>query len=87
MGGGDEGKEEERVNGDCVNGASGALCEDEPTHLPLGIAISHLSKTYSSWLPWKQGRVEAVKDLCLNFYEGQITAFLGQNGAGKTTTM
>ena len=86
MNGGDE--EEESVDCDSGDGVSGALCEDEPTHLPLGIAVSHLSKTYSSWLPWKRGRkVEAVKDLCLNFYEGQITAFLGHNGAGKTTTM
>lgn len=23
----------------------------------------------------------------MNFYEGQITSFLGHNGAGKTTTM
>jgi ATP-binding cassette subfamily A (ABC1) protein 1 len=29
----------------------------------------------------------AVEDLNLNFYEGQITSFLGHNGAGKTTTM
>ena len=27
------------------------------------------------------------EDLNLNFYEGQITSFLGHNGAGKTTTM
>jgi len=29
----------------------------------------------------------AVKDVCLNMYNGQITALLGHNGAGKTTTM
>ncbi|NXI52583.1 ABCA1 protein, partial [Chloroceryle aenea] len=29
----------------------------------------------------------AVDGLTLNFYEGQITSFLGHNGAGKTTTM
>ena len=32
-------------------------------------------------------RKVAVKDLCLNMYQGQITALLGHNGAGKTTTM
>ncbi len=32
-------------------------------------------------------RQVAVEDLSLNFYEGQITSFLGHNGAGKTTTM
>lgn len=32
-------------------------------------------------------RDPAVKNLSLNFYEGQITALLGHNGAGKTTVM
>lgn len=30
---------------------------------------------------------EAVKDLTLNMFEGQITVLLGHNGAGKTTTL
>ncbi|XP_064150869.1 phospholipid-transporting ATPase ABCA3-like [Loxodonta africana] len=30
---------------------------------------------------------EAVRDLTLNLYEGQITALLGHNGAGKTTVL
>ena len=45
--------------------------------------------TYSSSYPIKvypNGKV-AVEDLSLNFYEGQITSFLGHNGAGKTTTI
>jgi ATP-binding cassette subfamily A (ABC1) protein 1 len=46
----------------------------------LGVSIQHLSKVYDN------GKV-AVEDLTLNFYEGQITSFLGHNGAGKTTTM
>ena len=45
-----------------------------------GVSIKHLHKVYSN------GKV-AVEDLNLNFYEGQITSFLGHNGAGKTTTM
>ena len=68
-------------------GATGKKFEEEPTHLPRGIAISRLSKTYHSGLPWQRKEVKAVSDLSLNFYEGQITAFLGHNGAGKTTTM
>ncbi len=43
-------------------------------------------QAYYSWW-WKRNKVEAVKDLSLNFYEGWISAFLGHNGAGKTTTM
>ena len=54
--------------------------EREPNHLPLGVSVQHLHKVYSN------GKV-AIEDLSLNFYEGQITSFLGHNGAGKTTTM
>nr|KAG5702169.1 hypothetical protein BaRGS_033881 [Batillaria attramentaria] len=43
------------------------------------------------FLPYTQlvhnGKKLAVDDLTINFYEGQITSFLGHNGAGKTTTM
>ncbi|XP_019618294.1 PREDICTED: ATP-binding cassette sub-family A member 1-like [Branchiostoma belcheri] len=55
--------------------------EKEPTHLPLGVGIQNLTKVY------KEGNKLAVDGLSLNFYEGQITSFLGHNGAGKTTTM
>ena len=54
--------------------------EKEPTHLTLGVSIQNLVKVY------KNGKL-AVDGLNLNFYEGQITSFLGHNGAGKTTTM
>ncbi|KAF0287166.1 ATP-binding cassette sub-family A member 1 [Amphibalanus amphitrite] len=54
--------------------------EAEPTNLPLGVAVQHLRKVYAN------GKV-AVEDMSLNFYEGQITSFLGHNGAGKTTTI
>ncbi len=54
--------------------------EKEPQHLPLGVSIQHLHKVYSN------GKV-AIEDLNLNFYQGQITSFLGHNGAGKTTTI
>ena len=30
---------------------------------------------------------QAVRDLTLNMFEGQITVVLGHNGAGKTTTL
>ena len=77
-------------------------CEKDPRHLPLGIAIDRLTKvsphlvyvqslyglplqSYPAW-PWQE-HDPAVKNLSLNFYEGQITALLGHNGAGKTTVM
>uniref|UniRef100_A0A8C5STU4 P-type phospholipid transporter n=1 Tax=Laticauda laticaudata TaxID=8630 RepID=A0A8C5STU4_LATLA len=55
--------------------------EEEPSHLPLGVSIKNLVKVY------RDGKKLAVDGLTLNFYEGQITSFLGHNGAGKTTTM
>nr|CAB3219608.1 ATP-binding cassette sub-family A member 1-like [Phallusia mammillata] len=54
--------------------------EPEPSNLQLGVAVHNIRKVYSN------GKV-AVDDLSLNFYEDQITSFLGHNGAGKTTTM
>jgi ATP-binding cassette, subfamily A (ABC1), member 1 len=54
--------------------------EEEPTSLQVGVALKSLSKTYSN------GKI-ALSNLSLNFYQNQITAFLGHNGAGKTTTM
>eukprot|EP00062_Callorhinchus_milii_P022064 gi/632979492/ref/XP_007906500.1/ PREDICTED: ATP-binding cassette sub-family A member 1-like [Callorhinchus milii] len=55
--------------------------EEEPTHLPLGVSIQNLVKVY------RNGEKMAINGLSLNFYQGQITSFLGHNGAGKTTTM
>jgi len=55
--------------------------EDEPKHLALGVALRGLHKVY------RHGNKVAVDGLTINFYEGQITSFLGHNGAGKTTTM
>ena len=56
------------------------LMEEEPKGLRMGVRIQNLGKTYSN------GK-EAVRNLNLDFYEDQITSFLGHNGAGKTTTM
>ena len=63
------------------NQEASGMFESEPKHLKLGVAIKGLQKVYSN------GRRLAVDNLDLNFYEGQITSFLGHNGAGKTTTM
>lgn len=57
------------------------LVEEPPAQLQPGVSIRNLVKIYSS-----SNRV-AVNGLSLDFYEGQITSFLGHNGAGKTTTM
>ncbi|XP_071097331.1 ATP-binding cassette sub-family A member 2-like isoform X1 [Haliotis cracherodii] len=57
------------------------MFEQDPIHLPEGVCIDNLTKVY------KLGKKTAIKNLSLNFYEGQITSFLGHNGAGKTTTM
>ncbi|NXP15699.1 ABCA1 protein, partial [Thinocorus orbignyianus] len=57
------------------------LVEEPPAQLQPGVSIRNLVKIYHS-----SSRV-AVNGLSLDFYEGQITSFLGHNGAGKTTTM
>jgi len=55
--------------------------ESEPKDLQLGVSIVNMTKTY------KSGSRPAVNNLNINFYQEQITSFLGHNGAGKTTTM
>uniref|UniRef100_A0A8C4P0T0 P-type phospholipid transporter n=1 Tax=Dicentrarchus labrax TaxID=13489 RepID=A0A8C4P0T0_DICLA len=55
--------------------------EAEPLGLVMGVQIKDLVKVYDG------SSRPAVDCLNLNFYESQITSFLGHNGAGKTTTM
>ncbi|XP_075953776.1 retinal-specific phospholipid-transporting ATPase ABCA4-like isoform X3 [Anarhichas minor] len=64
---------------DCQEGQ--LFLEPEPLGLVMGVQIQDLMKVYDgSCRP-------AVNCLNINFYEGQITSFLGHNGAGKTTTL
>ncbi|KAG7216739.1 hypothetical protein INR49_021122 [Caranx melampygus] len=58
-----------------------AFFEADPADLVKGVCIQNLVKVFGSSLR------PAVDGLSINFYESQITAFLGHNGAGKTTTM
>ncbi|KAM9369070.1 LOW QUALITY PROTEIN: phospholipid-transporting ATPase ABCA7 [Phaethornis superciliosus] len=58
-----------------------ALVEEPPAHLQPGVSIRNLVKVYPG------SSHVTVNRLSLDFYEGQITSFLGHNGAGKTTTM
>uniref|UniRef100_A0A4W3HEH5 ATP-binding cassette, sub-family A (ABC1), member 4a n=1 Tax=Callorhinchus milii TaxID=7868 RepID=A0A4W3HEH5_CALMI len=55
--------------------------EPEPSGLTLGVSVQNLVKVF------QEGHRPAVDGLNINFFEGQITSFLGHNGAGKTTTM
>uniref|UniRef100_A0A0X3Q4R1 ABC transporter domain-containing protein n=1 Tax=Schistocephalus solidus TaxID=70667 RepID=A0A0X3Q4R1_SCHSO len=55
--------------------------EPPPDKYSVGVSIRGLTKTYHG------GKQTAVNNLWADFYEGQITSFLGHNGAGKTTTM
>ena len=52
------------------------LFEQEPLNLPIGVSIHNLTKKYSD-------SKLAVDNLSINFFENQITSFLGHNGAGK----
>ncbi|XP_068444522.1 phospholipid-transporting ATPase ABCA1-like [Clinocottus analis] len=49
--------------------------------MKAGVSVRNLVKIY------KTGKKLAVDRLSMDFYENQITSFLGHNGAGKTTTM
>uniref|UniRef100_A0AAQ5Z9M5 ABC transporter domain-containing protein n=1 Tax=Amphiprion ocellaris TaxID=80972 RepID=A0AAQ5Z9M5_AMPOC len=73
-------KEEEE---DAEKALKGEFIEEEPAGLVSGIKIKHLSKEFKVGNKTRQ----AVRDLTLNMFEGQITVVLGHNGAGKTTTL
>uniref|UniRef100_A0A3Q3XQQ9 ABC transporter domain-containing protein n=1 Tax=Mola mola TaxID=94237 RepID=A0A3Q3XQQ9_MOLML len=55
--------------------------ETDPLGPVLGVQIQDLVKVFHG------SSRPALNCLSINFYEGQITSFLGHNGAGKTTTM
>uniref|UniRef100_A0A8D2MI87 ATP binding cassette subfamily A member 1 n=1 Tax=Zonotrichia albicollis TaxID=44394 RepID=A0A8D2MI87_ZONAL len=79
---GEEPQDRQHAHPDQKGSSEGKFCkEEEPVHLSLGVSIQNLVKVY------RDGKKVAVDGLTLNFYEGQITSFLGHNGAGKTTTM
>ena len=64
---------------------SDVFIEDESAYSKrkIGIAIKSLFKQFKQLGKVKQ----AVSNLSLNIYEGQITVLLGHNGAGKSTTI
>lgn len=47
--------------------------------MAVSIEIKGLKKNF--------GKIKAINDVNLNFYQGQIVALLGPNGAGKSTLM
>ncbi|XP_062865086.1 phospholipid-transporting ATPase ABCA1 [Trichomycterus rosablanca] len=65
---------------DTLESQNGYL-EKPSANLKAGVSIRNLVKVY------KTGNKLAVDKLSLDFYQDQITSFLGHNGAGKTTTM
>lgn len=69
------------INSDLLWPTEQSFFEEEPADLVKGVCIQNLVKVFSG------SSNPAVDGLSINFYESQITAFLGHNGAGKTTTM
>ncbi|XP_068455300.1 retinal-specific phospholipid-transporting ATPase ABCA4-like isoform X1 [Clinocottus analis] len=79
-------QEETPVQEECQEGedteTEGPLFfEPDPLGLVMGVQIEDLVKVFDG------SSRPAVNCLNINFYEGQITSFLGHNGAGKTTTL
>uniref|UniRef100_A0A2R8ZSL3 ATP binding cassette subfamily A member 9 n=1 Tax=Pan paniscus TaxID=9597 RepID=A0A2R8ZSL3_PANPA len=62
---------------DCFEPVSPEFCGKE------AIRIKNLKKEYAG----KCEKVEALKGVVFDIYEGQITALLGHSGAGKTTLL
>ncbi|VDL98056.1 unnamed protein product [Schistocephalus solidus] len=60
---------------------AGTLCEPRAEGQKVGVSVRGLTKRYAGSCQM------AVNDLWVDFYEGQITSFLGHNGAGKTSTI
>ena len=61
--------------------------EENGTNNQTGVFIDQVSKDYWSGIFYKKKKLQALKSITLNMYEGQITVLLGHNGAGKTTLM
>ncbi|MBI2618491.1 MAG: ABC transporter ATP-binding protein [Ignavibacteriales bacterium] len=54
-------------------------------HLQMStVAISHLSKSFSSGL-FRKSNIQALSDVSITVSKGEIFGLLGPNGAGKTT--
>uniref|UniRef100_I3KQB3 P-type phospholipid transporter n=1 Tax=Oreochromis niloticus TaxID=8128 RepID=I3KQB3_ORENI len=66
---------------DLFSHADQLFFEPDPVGLVMGVQVQDLVKVFDG------SSRPAVNCLNINFYEGQITSFLGHNGAGKTTTM
>ena len=69
------------INFDPLFAVAGQSFETEPKDEKIGVQIRNMTKIYPT------GNKLAVDQLSINFYENQITSFLGHNGAGKTTTL
>nr|CDS31148.1 ATP binding cassette sub family A [Hymenolepis microstoma] len=58
-----------------------AFHEPPDGDLQVGVSVRGLTKCFG------RKKFVAVNNMWVDFYENQITAFLGHNGAGKTTTI
>ena len=50
---------------------------------PALVQVEHVSKHFGRG----EARVDALRDVCLNIYPGQVVGLLGPSGSGKTTLL
>jgi ABC-type sugar transport system ATPase subunit len=69
-----------------TNGKAGARSQDRAPAAPDDqdrgtplLSLSHVGKSF--------GPVQALRDINLDLYPGEVTALVGDNGAGKSTTI
>ena len=64
------------------------LMNDEDTaEKPARPASAHENKVTVRGLNFYYGENRALKEVNLNLYEGQVTAFIGPSGCGKSTLL
>src|SRR5580692_5956355 len=55
--------------------------------MPIKAPVAETNKVVVRNLNFYYGQARALKDVSLNLYKGQVTAFIGPSGCGKSTLL